>query len=301
MIRKITHENFSEIDALFDDLIKSRQSTEHTLRETVKDDVFNLLSNGQAQIYVKSIGSTSAGLVMYYPEDNKIGIIHVDSSLENSQEIKRNLFDVAFVELSKSNPVVRCGAPSVDPKLWEYMKEKGFQRFDRKSMIILRNQIESIEITPLPEEIQYDIYEPEMRPAIAKLIYDANIDQIDSITYPDHFASEEGSLRFVEKMEETDYHPYSKILRLKDEYIGLCFIVMHSEESGYISELCIGKNYQGNGLGRSLLALSLQDLARDTDRLESVSLDVTLGNPVKKLYDSLSFKDKREFTVYTFN
>ena len=300
MLKQITQEDFNRIESLFNDLIEKRKSTEYALSETVKDDVRKWISNGDAVILALFERTRPLGFVMSYPESYMIGIIHVDDTNGDSSMVRKRLFDEAFTDLSKENAIIRTGGPSIDPDLSEHILKKGFRRYDRATMRIARKDIDSLSQPSLPDEFDFGTYGAEMRRMVAKLIHKANANHIESESYPEYFGSDDGAMRLIEEIEKHEHHPFSKVLLRGEEVIGVCFIILNTDEAGHIAEICVDNDYRKIGLGRNLLVYSLKETARSLACLNRITLDVTLKNTARRLYQSLGFEDMNEFTVYTW-
>lgn len=300
MLKQITRDDFNKIESLFDDLIEKRKSTGYALSETVKDDVRKWLSNGDAVILAYFERTRPLGFVMSYPESYMIGIIHVDDTNGDNSKVRKRLFDEAFTDLSKNNAIIRTGGPSIDPGLSEYIVKKGFRKYDRATMRIARKDIDSLPQPSLSNEFDFGTYGAEMCRMAAKLIHRANANHIESETYPEYFGSDDGAMRLIEEIEKHEHHPFSKVLMRGEELIGVCFIILNADEAGHIAEICVDNDYRKRGLGRNLLIYSLKEAARSKACLDRITLDVTLKNTARRLYQSLGFEDMKEFTVYTW-
>ncbi len=300
MLKQITQENFIEIESLFDDLIEKRKTTEYALSKTVKDDVRKWLASGQAVILALFQRHRPLGFAMSYPESHMIGIIHVDETHPHSSKKRKRLFDEAFISLSQSNPIVRTGGPSINSSLSKHLLKKGFRRYDRATMKLERKGIDSLPEAAIPDEFNFKTYDDEMRRKVAKLIFRANSNHVESDSYPEYFGSEDGAMRLIEEIAKNEHQPFTKVLLRRKELIGVCFVILTSDEAGHVAEICVDKVYRKRGFGRNLLLFSLKEVVKSVASLERISLDVTLSNPARRLYQSLGFEDVREFTIFTW-
>jgi ribosomal protein S18 acetylase RimI-like enzyme len=301
MLKRITLEDFAEIETLFDNMVETRRAMERALPESVKDDVKDLLSSGRAVMLATFEGGRPLGFVMSYPKSFNIGFIYADDSQADVAEIKKMLFDEAFNSLLRTTSVIRTGGASIDANLSDYIMKKGFRRYDRVTMRLTREAIESLPDSALPDGFRFVTYESEMRTAIADLIHRANAGHLEAETFPEYFGSKDGALCLIEIIEEIRHHPYSKVLMREREPVGVCYIAMNREEAGHIAEICIDEEYRNRGLGSALLVYVLRDSVKKIPSLKEITLDVTLANPARRLYQSLGFEDTREFTTYTWS
>ena len=300
MLKQITVETFPDIDGLFDTLVEKRKETEYALSESVKDDVKDWISKGDAEIFAMFRNDKAIGFVMNYPESKKIGIIHVDDTQSDADDIKRKLFDEAFDRLSEKTNVIRTGGPSIDSEFSEYIKTKGFKEYFRRSMMLERGDIKHLLKPQLTDEFKFTPYNPSMRKVVADLIYEANIGHYEAETFPDLFGSREAAYQFLESIEEIPFYPYSKVILHEDRPIGVCLIIFSSDDRGHIVEVCVHKDFRRRGLARNLLIYAFNNTLLEMGRMQSITLDVTYGNPARDLYLDLGFFDVDEFVIYTW-
>ena len=301
MIKQITVESFHDIDPLLDDLVRVRQDTPNALSESVKDDILDWISKGDAEVFALFREGHAVGFVMNYPVSKKIGIIHVDSSITEIDAIRGRLFDEAFENLSQKTDVIRTGGGSLDSTAESYIISKGFKKYVRRSMKLDRTKIKLLPKPELPEGFKFGAYNPAMRRDVADLIYRANMGHQEAITFPDFFGSIEVTNQFLESIEEMLFYPFSKVILHDEEPVGLCLIIFNSEDRGHIAEVCIHKDYRRKGLARNLLIYAFNHSLLEMEQMETITLDVTEGNPARDLYLELGFEDVDEYPLYTWS
>ena len=301
MFRQITVDTFPDIDRLFDNLVKKRKETEYAFSESVKEDVKDWILNGDAEVFAVFRDDNAIGFAMNYPESKKIGIIHVDDTIPDAEEIKRKLFDEAFNRLSERTQVIRTGGPSIDAQFAEYIKTKGFKEYIRNSMMLKREKIKHLPKPKLSDEFKFATYNPSMRRAIADLIYEANIGHYEAETFPDLFGSQEAAYQLLESIEEIPFYPFSKVILHDEKPIGVCLIIFSSDDRGHIVDVCIHKDFRRKGLARNLLIYAFNHTLLEMEKMQSITLDVTEGNPARDLYFDLGFEDVEGFIIYAWS
>lgn len=301
MIRRITTDTFDDIVELLLDLIEKRRYTDSPIEDSFVDEARGLLSEGRIQMLAEFRSSRLLGFVMIDRESSRIGPFHSYESTGSAARTKKRLFDEAFHEMSETEHLIRTGGPSIDPALSDYILKRGFKRFDRKNMKITRAAIGSLCEPALPSDFAFSSYRSDMNAALARLIHTANAGHSEADLYPEFFASEEGAVHLLDVLQELKTHPdYSKVLRRGNNLVGACLIVTNTDHDGHVAEMCIDKGYRRRGLARNLLTHSLTELLRSIHDLEYVTLDVTLDNPARLLYESLGFESLSEYATFTW-
>ncbi|MFX0091100.1 MAG: GNAT family N-acetyltransferase, partial [Candidatus Hodarchaeota archaeon] len=81
---------------------------------------------------------------------------------------------------------------------------------------------------------------------------------------------------------------------------GVCFITI-LPEFGYIPEIVVSASLRGKGFGKALLTHALKQFIKQEPEFSRVELDVTLkNNSAAKLYKSLGFQEKNQYSVYVW-
>lgn len=78
----------------------------------------------------------------------------------------------------------------------------------------------------------------------------------------------------------------------KDELIGVCDIVMYDKVESHVGSLglTIAKEYRGEGIGKLLMKLVLDEAKKNMKQLKIVRLGVFTTNPIaKSLYEKMGF------------
>ncbi len=300
MIRQITADTFSDIEGFIDAFVEKRSSTNSPVAENFKEKVMDRLSSGDLEIVAKFEASQPSGFAIYDVEPPRISLIHTEEIQDNPEKTKRDLFDEAFHRLSKKGVIVRTGGSGIDMNLSDHIIGLGFKRFDRKTMLLTRASIESIPEPTFSKDFNVDSYHSHMKDEVSQLIYRTYIDHLEVDAFPEFFGSEQGALDLIENIEEFKHDPYSKVLTKENEFVGVCFIISKTEYTGHVALICIERAFQKKGLGRDLFVYSLKEMLKEVPSVERITLDVTVDNPARKLYESLGFNDCGEFTIFTW-
>ncbi len=150
----------------------------------------------------------------------------------------------------------------------------------------------------------YDLiaWEDRYLERVAQLFHDANRDTVDALIYPQFSTFEEteqmvqavcdgGAGAFVEEA--------SGIVLRGREVCGAVVLVRPKPDRGVVVAAAIAPAYQGQGLGRALLARMLAS-AWEVG-IWTVDLVVTEGNrPAVALYRRLGFSSRRRMTAYVW-
>jgi ribosomal protein S18 acetylase RimI-like enzyme len=92
---------------------------------------------------------------------------------------------------------------------------------------------------------------------------------------------------------------FSTFDREKGVLCGVCLASIVGPMSGHITQVCVARDWQGEGLGYELLRRSLEELERHGFR--KVSLTVTSENaPALRLYEKMGFRRTRHFAAHVW-
>jgi ribosomal protein S18 acetylase RimI-like enzyme len=95
--------------------------------------------------------------------------------------------------------------------------------------------------------------------------------------------------------------PYSWLLRENGKLVGACIMTIRNKgDTGYIPDIVIDPEYQGKGLGKTILIHSMKEILKGEPDIVKVDLDVTMENNARFLYISLGYEKIREYSMYTW-
>ena len=299
MISQLPKENVEEISELVESLIQTYPPEGRPSRPLI-DLIKEAVENGNAEVYVakskenETLGFVSLGLV-----SNSISLLY---SYRGDEE-KKMLFKAAFDRLKDSGKPIRLGGPWINDTLSDYIISLGFRKFDRKFMIAERESLVSHTLENLPDGYSISLYSDKMEDQAANLMFKANENNIDVLVFPHFFGTFDLCKQLIENTKKNQYGQWrdniSKVLLHDKKIIGICLLTIRGDY-GYIPDIAIDPEYRRRGLGRFLLLRSLKDLLEAQQKLMGISLDVTSENPARFLYESLGFKDVREYSMYNW-
>ncbi|MHA2426148.1 MAG: GNAT family N-acetyltransferase [Candidatus Thorarchaeota archaeon] len=304
MIRQITTNEFEEIESLLDDFVKTREAGFFQQQVPFQEQIKNALSTERIGLFAQYDGTQPIGFLVLGLVSSTINVLYVNPQVEGLNEIERNLFDYGFDYLTRNSTAVKIGGRNVGSTLEGYFETKGFRKFDRKHMTLSRDAIESLKSSSLSSEFKFVDYSEDLREPVADIIYKANIENIDVSVFPEFFGSLEATTRLLENIEQDRYGKFkevhSKILIHNGNMIGVCFLTLTSEDTGYIPDICLLQEYRGKGTGKALLIHSMKEMVRLEDGLAKINLDVTIENPARYLYESLGYEIVTNYSMYSW-
>jgi len=270
------------------------------------DQAIENWKNQRIEIYAKLnqegqiLGIAVLGLV-----SNSISIICLAEAAHSLDKfevevIVKELFEAGYNRFKTSGEWITASG-ELEGDLQGHAIALGFRGFERASMVIGREILESIADPFLSPDYSFLPFDESMKEALGNLIFKGHVESVDVNVFPMFFSTRELALRLVENTIENRFGEFrspkdSRILMKGDVLAGVCLITIRGNYA-YIPDICIDPDLRRKGLGRALLVHTLKRLMTNHSDLDGVSLDVTLDNPAKHLYDSLGFKEQRRYKV----
>lgn len=145
----------------------------------------------------------------------------------------------------------------------------------------------------------------QQQEAAAQLIANAYAGHIDGLIN-DQYRSLAGARRFLTNIIQYPgcgafFQPasFGAFHRHTGELCAICLASMVGPNTGHITQICVARRFQGEGLGYELMRRSLEALMVAGCR--SVSLTVTSENrQALTLYERLGFRQVRHFSAYVW-
>ena len=139
----------------------------------------------------------------------------------------------------------------------------------------------------------------------ADLITDAYRGHVDS-AISDQYRSRAGALRFLDNIIHYpgcgEFDPECSFLAFDKHASQPCGIVLSSvvgDRVSHITQVCVGPESQGAGIGRALICHIIRKLQ---DRnFAAVTLTVTNSNEAVRLYEKLGFTTIKEFHAFAWD
>jgi len=298
MIREIPADMLDTIDPLINRLLE--KSAEGQAPPNFIDLIKTSVSEGKAYLYgAYSNDDILLGIGMFGNVSKRISFVFADGDID----LENKLVDVVFSNHSKDCPLIVAGGPWITEGISNHLVKIGFRKIDRAYMTLELDNIETAKLPELSEDMNFEIYDEEQRDEVSRIILKANEGGIDQIVFPHFFGTLENCKKLVKDVEQNVYgdykKPFSWILRNNDQVIGLCLMTIRNKgDTGYIPDIVIDPDYQGNGLGKALLIHSMKKIIDGEPDIVKVDLDVTLENNARFLYKSVGFKNVREYSMY---
>ncbi|MFX0063175.1 MAG: GNAT family N-acetyltransferase [Candidatus Hermodarchaeota archaeon] len=307
-LKRITIEDIDDLTSIISDFVLTSKGKPQILLP--KEQIHKaLLANVINVFALYEQGDQAIGFVITRkaktdPNHGYIFLLHIHSIYKNSDTLENyeyKLFDAAFAHL-KSCSSINIEHQALSDALGDYIVSKGFRKIDRAEMSIGRSQIISLVEPFLPSEYSIISWETNMVSSVAKLIVDFNAKTMDGELFP-YFREINRCENFIQELMNNPNTKFKdrhvKVLKQNNKFIGVCFLIITSSNTGSIPEFGISPIYQRKGLGRALLIHSLIQFFKTEPSIDSVTLDVTMDNiAALKLYNSLGFHHKRKYSVF---
>src|ERR1035437_9182221 len=254
------------------------------------------------------------GYAFYVLEEHKglVGGLFV-SPRYSQQELSHRLLTDTLTTLNGIPKLDRVEAQlipfgyALDPILTQY----GFRLYLRQFMIAPlapADDMQAFDVVPgliregpcaglILERWDHRYFEPSAR--LIQLAYANHVDgEIN-----DQYRSESGALRFLNNIIILpgcgQFQPEASFVLREPHASHLAGVILNSRVStgvGHTTQICAMPGYQGRGLGRCLMATSMQALR--ARRYTKVSLTVTSGNErAVRLYEKLGFTVIKKFAA----
>ena len=299
MIQKIQSDSIDIIDPL---VITMREkigkdvvpyNIGDTLKKSVTEGKNFLYGVFDEDDYLQGFGfwkGVSEGISYVFSEDPELETLLIDE-----------IFRIHSIDCS----TIMAAGPWVTESISKHLIKIGFRELERAYMSVYRDANASLDYVNLPKNMNFENYDEKYRIEVASVIFKGNNGLIDQIVFPNFLGSVEKCVSLVKDIENSVYgtymKPYSWILKHDEKIIGACFMTIHNDEgTGYIPDIVIDPDYQGQRLGKAILVHSLKNLLEGESNIEKVSLDVTLENNARYLYQSLGFTTVNEYSMYTW-
>lgn len=246
------------------------------------------------------------GYCYYVLEDRKglIGDLYVMHYFRTDRDQLR-LLNAALGEMMRAPQVSRVesqlmtfAAPVPEP-------HRHLQIFPRDFLSLQLPLAQALPARPPSGSVIVLPWQDHHQEAAAQLIASAYRGHVDS-RINDQYCSTAGARKFLFNIVQYpgcgNFFPGASLSAYDGQSGTLCAICLTSlvaEDSGHITQICVGQGWQGQGIGYELLRQSLQLL--QNAGIVKVSLTVTSSNrQALKLYESVGFRGTRKFAAYVW-
>lgn len=259
--------------------------------------------NGYALVLSRRL----VGYAYFVFEDRKglIGDLYVLKEFRD-RENERHLLSAALEELCKAPEVHRIESqlmalsepiPPGDPHLHIFPRDFLSVRLPLGQTLPPRQTAPTTVISPWQEHYQE---------AAAHLIVSAYQNHVDSLIN-DQYQTVSGARKFLFNIVQFPgcgtFLPSASLVafdRGRGMLVGMCLASQVAAESGHITQICVTRECQGQGIGYELLRQSLELLRQAGVR--KVSLTVTSENAqALRLYERIGFRRTRDFAAYVWD
>jgi len=251
------------------------------------------------------------GYSFFVYENNKgvIGDLFVNEGENgaNRREVERRLLIHVIETLQQSPGVHRIEAQLLAHEAGAAAKPFLDQRFSRHARLFMTLPLTDMRAfeKKVTQEIEIRRWtELDYQPS-ASVITAAYRNHVDS-EINDQYRTLSGSLRFLNNIVRFPgcgtFDPESSFVAMEKSTGALVGIILCSRvrhDVGHVTQVCVLPEYRSHGLGKSLLAATLQNLRQR--KFSVLSLTVTEANSrAVELYQRLGFETKRVFDAFVW-
>lgn len=190
--------------------------------------------------------------------------------------------------------------PEVPSVVQAAFTQAGFVGVER---VIMQNRLHQ----PAPALVMPDGYRlvtwaDDHLDAAASVVYHANVGSVDAMIIPE-LQTYPGTVRIVELSLQGRYGTFDRqgsalILDATGSVVGVTLVTRRHGEMGFTAEICVLPLHRRRGIARALMLHTHQTLLADGLALNT--LGVTLGNPARKLYESLGYEPLGSVWTYVW-
>jgi len=178
---------------------------------------------------------------------------------------------------------------------------QNFRLYGRQFMLLPLKEWTG-EAAPLPGGLRLEGWDDRYFEPCARLIQAAYAGHVDS-EINDQYRSEAGALKFLKNIILLpgcgQFRPEASFIvrpMLSDRLVAVVLTSCVSSGVAHTTQICVLPGYHGQGLGRRLMAASIQALR--SNRYHALSLTVTSGNTsAVRLYERLGFHTLKSFSA----
>jgi len=314
MVKQVTQDNFDDLNDIIKDFSHFLHEKYNQPKSQLEEQLKDALANNTREILVicNQQDKHVTGMAVVNTSEGRIALFFVPNAYEMQNEahseiqnVEKTLFHAAFAHLRKKSSVISIGREFSDNLVKYMVNEVGFKVFERAQMAIEKETVRALSEPELSSEYTFSSWSKVMKPSLAELLHQSHYHpdvSIDSDLHP-QFMGIEGTNRLIGEIEDNYYGQFkdqlTRVLKLNNEYIGVCFLTVIKHRVGYIPEISLLPAYRGKGLGKALLVHSLKQFFIQEPNIMKIGLAVTLRNSVAKdLYDSVGFQVERTFSEY---
>jgi len=299
MIREITVDEVDIIDPI---MSKLGQEIDSRVPPNFLEMLKTSIKDGKSFLYGAFTDNNNLnGIGVFGNVSKRISVLYA----EGNSDIEKELLDTIFTHHSTDSPFMGAGGPWVTESIGNYLVSLGFRKLDRAYMTLDRNSIEDLETPVQSAEIEYEIFNESHVEELAQLMFKGNDGHIDQIVFPNFFGTINDCRELIKNIMNNVYgeykEPYSWLLRKNGKLVGAClYTIRNNGDTGYIPDIVVDPEYQGQGLGKAMLIYTMKELLKGEPDIVKVDLDVTLENNARFLYKSIGYENVHESSIYVW-
>ena len=259
--------------------------------------------------YAAVEGGQAVGFSFFVYEEDKalIGDLFVSDAAGNGTAAVRLATHV--IETLQATPGIRRIEAqlmnSSDPPVRQCFLSRHFQTYRRKFLILPAREFPASVPWNLPD-LEVCVWQPRWFPLAGRLIMRAYRGHVDS-AITDQYRSRAGASRFLENVI---HYPGCGVFSADCSFLaverrtgllsGMVLTSAVQPAVAHITQLCVDPEWQGRGVGRSLILRALEELRGHG--FEAVTLTVTASNcRALSLYEKLRFAALKEFDAFAWD
>lgn len=299
MIRQITEDEVDIIDPI---MTKFGQEIDSRVPPNFVEMLKTAIKDGKSFLYGSfTDNNVLNGIGVFGNVSKRISVLYA----EGKSDVEKELLDTIFNKHSTDSRFIGVGGAWVTESIGNHLVELGFRKLDRAFMTIDRNTVENLDTPVLSDEMEYDIYNESQIDELAHLMFKGNDGHIDQIVFPNFFGTIDDCRELIKNIVNNAYgeykEPYSWLLRKNGKLLGAClYTIRNNGDSGYIPDIVVDPEYQGQGLGKAMLVYTMKELLKSEPGIVKVDLDVTLENNARFLYKSVGYQQVLEYSIYVW-
>jgi ribosomal protein S18 acetylase RimI-like enzyme len=246
------------------------------------------------------------GYSYFVLEDHKglIGDLYVMRQFR-TEEHQRRLLNAVLADMMRAPYVHRIESQLMAFTAHIPANDRGLRIFPRDFLSLRLPPANPLPPRLLPSRVIVSPWQDHHQEAAAQLIASAYLGHVDS-QINDQYRSVPGARKFLFNIVQYpgcgNFFPRASLAAYDRESGVLCAVCLASlvaDDSGHITQICVGSEWQGQGLGYELLRQSLDLL--HTSGIAQVSLTVTSSNrQALGLYESVGFHRTHQFAAYVW-
>jgi GNAT superfamily N-acetyltransferase len=215
-------------------------------------------------------------------------------------EVSRALLQPALDHLQQI-PVngIYAELPGVPPVVDAALQRAGFVGVVRHLMQI--DLLAQMWVAAVPVQYRLESWQDESLVSAARVIYQANIGTVDQLIIPE-LQSLSATERIIRHSIDGRYGSFDRaasgIVRREGQVVGANLATRRRSGQGFIAEICVLPEDRRRGLARAMMQHA--HAVWQQDGITAAMLGVTAGNPARRLYEALGYRQVGALSTYVW-